>query len=218
MDHAATLTESAVKSSPLGVTWGKLMMWLFLCSDAMSFGALLSMYAALRAASPRWPEPGDILNIPLTAVNTFILICSSVFMVKAFVAAQNNDKNGTVNWLLATILGGATFLGIQVYEYTHLSMHTSVEEIPRLQKYLDLFPDEKHIRPRANNYCATFYATTCFHGMHVFGGVVYLSIVAYLASRGRFLNGNHSPVELVGLYWHFVDLVWIMVFTFIYLI
>jgi heme/copper-type cytochrome/quinol oxidase subunit 3 len=221
LDHAAAIPSSSQYHHgidqpvhpALGVTWGKLMMWLFLCSDAMSFGGLLAAYAAIRAGSDSWPQPNQILNIPLTAFNTFVLICSSVSMVWAFAAAQRNDRKGTVKWLLVTAAGGVLFLSIQVYEYSIfvLGLHHELGE------YAPWVFESGRFVPWSSTYGATFFATTCFHGMHVFGGVVYLSVMAVLAARGRFIN-NASPVELVGLYWHFVDLVWIMVFTFIYLV
>lgn len=191
-------TATKTKSFETGASSGKLAMWIFLGSDALTFAALLAAYGALRIGDPNWPLPTEHLNIPLTAFNTFVLICSSVSMVLALHAAKHDNKDDTVKYLLMTIAGGVFFLGVQVYEYYHL-IHDGIV----LSK--DLFS-------------ATFYATTCFHGMHVFGGVVYLSCIAWAAAQGRYGSKNYDSVEIVGLYWHFVDLVWILVFTFIYLL
>jgi heme/copper-type cytochrome/quinol oxidase subunit 3 len=176
-------------------SWGKLGMWIFLAGDAMSFGGLLAGYAALRLGDPAWPKPSDVLGINLTAVMTFILICSSVSMVKALSAVRHGDRGAFRLWLAATALGGAFFLGCQAYEWTHLIDHG-----------LSL----------ATLFGATFFVLTGFHGAHVTSGVIYLLVI--LSLSGRFDADNNNPVELVGLYWHFVDLVWILIFTFVYLL
>src|SRR6185503_16594082 len=110
MAHAATLSEVERFENQLTPGWGKLMMWIFLCSDAMSFAGLLAAYGAVRLGSSDWPNPAQILDVPLTAINTFILICSSVTMVKALSAIKHGNKSGMLLWLAGTILGGATFL------------------------------------------------------------------------------------------------------------
>jgi len=190
-------------------TGGKVGMWAFIAQDGMSFGGLLLAYAVLRITSVEWPNPADILGINLTAFATFWLICSSLTMVMAVQSAKEQDQSATVRWLLLTILGGVGFLGIQFYEYTHLThagigLTTSTWEGESIN----------------NLFGSTFYVVTGFHGLHVFSGVVYLSCITVGAMKGRFTQGglSHSPVELVGLFWHFVDLVWILVFTFIYLL
>lgn len=174
-------------------------MWLFLISDALTFGALLCAYGALRMGSADWPVPSQVLNIPLTAANTFVLICSSVSMVKGLSAIRHGDVKGLQRWLLLTALGGAIFLSIQAYEYHHL---LSVEGL----------------RLRQNLFCATFFSLTGFHGAHVLGGVIYLLITWWRSTKGDFSEANYTRVEVAGLYWHFVDLVWILVFTFVYLL
>jgi cytochrome c oxidase subunit III len=200
MDHAATMDHpmDPAQPSPLSPNWGKIMMWLFLMSDAMSFAGLLCAYAAVRMSNPLWPIPASILGVPLTALNTFILICSSVTMVKAVSAIQKGDVSGLKKFLALTMLGGATFLGIQAYEWTHL-----ITEGLTVTKSL---------------FGATFFVLTGFHGCHVFSGVVYLGFILSAAARGRYSAQRWSSVEIVGLYWHFVDLIWILVFTFVYLI
>ncbi len=199
MAHVATMNEIETYEASLTPGWGKLMMWIFLCSDAMSFAGLLAAYAAVRMGNPDWPVPSSILGVPLTALNTFILICSSVTMVKSLSAIKRGDQKGLVSWLLATILGGATFLGIQAYEWTHLIVHDGLT----IQSSL---------------FGATFFILTGFHGCHVFSGVAYLGCIAFKSARGGYTREHNSPVEIAGLYWHFVDLIWILVFTFVYLI
>ena len=246
------LTEPA--ESPLTPeSWGKLGMWVFLAGDAMSFGALLAGYGALRYGDPTWPKPSSILGIQLTAAMTFLLVCSSVTMVEALAGIRRGDRTRLKNFLLLTILGGITFLALQAYEWNKL-----------------IYLEEQSIR--RNNFGATFFILTGFHGCHVFGGVTYLSAIlgrsfrgasaaivtaavavlatlgvvivtsatmssgmailaalgaggiVYLvatvltAPTGAYSAHANSEVEIAALYWHFVDLIWILVFTFVYLI
>jgi heme/copper-type cytochrome/quinol oxidase subunit 3 len=178
-------------------------MWIFLAGDAMTFGTLLAGYGALRAGSIDWPNPSAVLGIPLTAFMTFLLICSSLTMVKALAAIKHGDSKGMRNYLLLTILGGLIFLGCQAYEWTHL-IHGGLG-----------FSSNPY-----GNYLfgATFFAITGFHGCHVTGGVIYLTCIVIQGMRGKYSAENCNSVEILGLYWHFVDLVWIMVFTFVYLL
>jgi heme/copper-type cytochrome/quinol oxidase subunit 3 len=178
-------------------------MWVFLAGDAMSFGGLLAAYGALRFGSSDWPVPANVLGIGLTAFMTFLLICSSVTMVKGLDAIKHNDVAGMRNFLLLTVLGGVIFLGLQAYEWTHL-MHRGLG--------LTGNPWGSSL------FGTTFFMTTGFHGCHVFGGVVYLSCIAIQGMRGKYSAQNYNAVEIAGLYWHFVDLIWILVFTFVYLI
>ena len=182
----------------LGAAWDKLMMWLFLGSDAMGFAALLGVYAALRFGDERWPVPQEVLGINFTALMTFVLICSSVTMVKSYEAIQKDDRVGCWRWLFATFLGGVFFLAGQCYEYTHLVEHG--------------------ITLGSSNFAATFFCTTGFHGCHVLGGVILLGTALARVSSGQITKYQSNFIENVGLYWHFVDLVWILVFTFIYLV
>ena len=194
-------------------TGGKIAMWMFIAQDGFSFGGLLLAYGLLRIWSDVWPGPGlhvhDILGINLTAFATFVLICSSVSMVLAVDAAQRSDKAKTVSWLLATILGGATFLGIQAYEYTKL-----------VHEGIGFAHSTWEGEPINDLFGSTFYVVTGFHGLHVLSGVIYLTCILFGAMKGKYTQGglSYSPVELVGLFWHFVDLVWILVFTFVYLL
>jgi cytochrome c oxidase subunit III len=181
---------------------GKLGMWIFLLTDAMSFGGLLLAYAILRAGAHHWPDPSTRLGIGFTAVMTFDLILSSVTMVLALSYAQMKDKKKAALFLGLTILGGLLFLGGQVKEYTELIT-------------------EKGGGLGVDTMWSTFFVPTSFHGLHVFTGVTYLSVIFVQTLRGKYTDGPHASannIEIAGLFWHFVDLVWILVFTFIYLI
>jgi len=198
---AATIEPAESPLTP--ESWGKLGMWIFLAGDAMSFGALLAGYGAIRAGSTDWPVPSIVLGIPLTAFMTFLLICSSVTMVMALSAIRRGNAKGMRNFLLLTILGGVVFLGCQAYEWTHL-IHAGLG--------LASNPFGNYL------FGTTFFAITGFHGAHVTGGVVYLTCIMIQGIRGKYSADNCHKVEILGLYWHFVDLVWIMVFTFVYLL
>lgn len=183
-------------------TPGKIGMWIFLTTDAMSFSGFLIAYAYLRTKL-EWPHPADYFGIALSSFATFLLICSSVSMVLAIEACKHKDRKGMLNWLLATIAGGVIFLGIQAYEYTHL-VHAGIT--------LTSFKDGTSL------FGSTFYLVTGFHGLHVLTGVIYLICEYFNARRGDYDHGNYNRLEILGLFWHFVDLVWILVFTFIYLL
>ena len=183
-------------------TPGKLGMWIFLTTDAMSFSGFLLAYAVLRA-NMNWPHPADHLGIALSGFATFILICSSVSMVLSIDACKLKQRKQMLWWLGATIAGGVIFLGIQVYEYQHL-VHLGIT--------LTSFSEGNNL------FGSTFYMITGFHGMHVLTGVIYLICLFVQAYKGKYDDGNINMLEIGGLFWHFVDLVWILVFTFIYLL
>ena len=174
------MSQAAVAEHDLGIepaespltpeSWGKLGMWVFLAADAMSFGGLLAGYGALRYGDPTWPVPKDILGVQLTAFMTFLLICSSVTMVEALAAIRQGDQRGLRRFLMLTVMGGMTFLGLQAFEWTKLILHEG-QSIAR------------------NNFGATFFILTGFHGCHVFGGVTYLSAVLGRSVRGASLVG-----------------------------
>lgn len=199
MTHAAVMLPPAPAEPGAGVYNEKLGMWVFLGSEVMFFTALIGSYIILRVAHPvPWAEPGEVLNVPITAVNTFLLICSSVTMVKAFASVQQGRQAGLVRWLIATVLIGATFVGVQIYEYAELVA--------------------KGFVPSEGVFGSTFYTMTGFHGFHVTIGVLCLMFVTWRAFRGHYTAQDHRGVEVVGLYWHFVDLIWIILFTIVYLI
>lgn len=206
MSHGATISASHPMEG-MKVYNLKLGMWVFLLSEVMFFSSLIGAYIILRFAHPeQWAEPNVVLNVPLTGFNTFMLICSSVTMVKAFAAIEHGDQAGLRKWLIATIILGSAFVGIQVFEYIKLAHEGFV--------------------PVAANYAAeggplygsTFYTMTGFHGAHVTIGVLALIFTAIKAFRGKYSAVDYGGVEIMGLYWHFVDLVWIILFTIVYLI
>jgi len=176
---------------------GKFAIWLFLATEVMFFTGLIGAYIVLRSASSSWPNPAERLAVDLTAFNTFVLITSSWMMVKSLFAAEAGDKAGLLKWLGLTILGGSLFVGIQVYEYFELYHHGAL--------------------PSTDIFWSTFYVTTGFHGFHVIVGVIWLICAWVAAFRGKYTPQNYLGLELAGLYWHFVDLVWVLLFTIIYL-
>jgi heme/copper-type cytochrome/quinol oxidase subunit 3 len=176
---------------------GKFATWLFLATEVMFFTGLIGTYIVLRMGSPVWPNPESRLAVDITAGNTFLLITSSWTMVRALQAIQKGDQKGLVRWLFATIVGGAMFVSVQAYEYVELLRHGST--------------------PNVDIFWSTFYAMTGFHGLHVVVGVIWLICVWIGALRGTFTKESYLRIELAGLYWHFVDLVWVLLFTIVYL-
>jgi heme/copper-type cytochrome/quinol oxidase subunit 3 len=197
-DVVDVMAPPADREVGTGVYNEKVGMWIFLASEVMFFTALIGTYIILRFAHPEaWTAPGQTLNVPVTAVNTFLLICSSVTMVKAFAAVQDGDQRGLRLWLVATCVIGASFVGVQAYEYREL-IH-------------------KGFTPSEGLYGSTFFTMTGFHGFHVTMGVICMAFVTWQAFRGKYTQQDHRGVEVIGLYWHFVDLVWIILFTIVYL-
>jgi heme/copper-type cytochrome/quinol oxidase subunit 3 len=194
----------------------KLGMWVFLTSEVMFFTGLIGAYIILRFGAGAWGLPGvaieeggSPLNIQLTAVNTFLLICSSVTMVKAFASIEQGDQRSLRLFLVGTVLLGSTFVGVQIVEYVKLAQEGF---LPRCGAELAATV------PNCNLFASTFYTMTGFHGMHVSLGVLSMIWVTVKAFRGKYTKENHGGVEVIGLYWHFVDLVWILLFTIVYLI
>jgi heme/copper-type cytochrome/quinol oxidase subunit 3 len=183
--------------------------------DGLSFGGLLIGGAALRASAHAWPGPGEILNVPLTAFNTFLLICTSFTMVMALNSIQKGDQKGLVKFLTATMVGGLLFLGIQVWEYSHFI--TGSHELAASLEGAG-FVGATSFLPNTSMYGSIFYVTTSFHGLHVLSGVIYIFVILLQAKKGAYTADNFDRVEILGLFWHFVDLIWIFVFTVIYLI
>ncbi len=202
--HAAAHAVVEPAESPLTPeSWGKLGMWIFLAGDAVGFGTLLAAYGGMRATSADWPNPYAVLGINLTAAMTFLLICSSVTMVKALEWLGRGDRGKAKLFLFFTALGGAIFVGCQAYEWTHL-IHRGL--------HIDGNPWGAAL------FGTSFFIVTGFHGLHVSAGVIYLLCVIGVVSRRPNPAASYNVVEITGLYWHFVDLVWIMVFTFMYLL
>ncbi len=186
--------------SPFAMSWQKLMMWVFLVTDALLFAGFLAAYGFIRTASGAWPDQGDVFTMPLIGLMTFTLITSSATMATAVGAAHRKDLKTAVRFVLFTALGGAAFLGMQATEWTQL-----IQEGARL--------GGNPWGPTA--FSSFFFMITGFHGTHVLIGVVILLITATRLRSGK---AKAEGVELAGLYWHFVDLVWVFIFTTFYLI
>lgn len=262
-------------NQPFKASYGKLMMWYFLLSDAFTFAGFLIAYGALRFSMPTWPVPdfvfstfpGGLENKPLlfVTVMTFILLASSYTMVRAVQEGHRENKNGVVFWMVLTIVGGFAFLGCQAWEWNkligaeHMTIYdnpfgTHVEDGTYLQgdghgikagdtfKAGDSYLIHKHdgewtplqyettneegrkivksqsLGPKA--FGALFFFITGFHGFHVFSGVLFLIIIAVNSATGLYVKrrNGYEMVEKIGLYWHFVDLVWVFVFLLFYLL
>lgn len=201
-EHAAPTTTTWPRDAQFGTaSSGKIGMWIFLVSDALSFAGLLLAYGILRGGATVWRHPGEPqLGVNFTAGLTFLLICSSVTMVLGYAAALDGRRREAATWLALTALGGALFLCGQYQEYFGIWSAGLTKEGLVLG---------------GSAYASTFYVITSFHGAHVFSGVVFI-----LVTLVRWLRGSATPaqVELLGLFWHFVDLIWILVFTFVYLL
>lgn len=316
IEHDNVVPGADCMPSSLGLSNSKLGIWFFLVSEIMFFAGLIGAYVVLRFGTAGWPDPYNILAVRITAINTFLLICSSVTMVKAFQWSDHGQHKRAITYLIATILMGASFVGIQAFEYTHLiekptasllhhvedlmaehgiaipaeadrarrierpkiisvSMNEDTEESSRtaaqdavlltaftllhegrpavegsgesrleaemfaeewdrevmnqaILPLLVVFPDDRTIRklglhhnlypqgfaPDRDVFTSTFYIMTGFHGAHVSAGVIWLIVVLCLYVTGK---RSTLSLELAGLYWHFVDLVWIILFTIVYL-
>jgi cytochrome c oxidase subunit 3 len=187
-------------SLPLGASSQKVMMWIFIVSDALLFLTMLVGYGMMRIASPHWPDAGEVFHLSLIALMTFLLISSSATMGSAVTAAANGDFAAAKRFILFTVLGGAAFLGMQAYEWSSLigegvSLTANPWNVPL--------------------FGAAFFLITGFHGTHVLSGLVILLITVLRIGAGK---TTAQGVELAGLYWHFVDLVWVFIFTLFYLI
>ncbi len=264
--------------SPFNVSYGKLMMWYFLLTDAFTFAGFLIAYGALRFSSPVWPVPDVVfekipffseVSAPLVFVTfmTFVLIISSVTMVRAVQEGHRENKKGVVFWMFLTILGGATFLGCQAWEWTTMIAHenTTIHTNPfsahlEAGTYLEdahghayeagteaeafregdgylihkdhetnefiqrAYRTESGVEGRLSfgptAFGALFFSITGFHGFHVFSGVLFLSIILINVAGGTYTKrkNGYEMVEKIGLYWHFVDLVWVFVFLVFYLL
>ena len=266
-------------AEPMRASYGKLMMWYFLVSDAFTFAGFLIAYGALRFSMPTWPEADFVFasfpfvkgHLPLVFVTvmTFILIFSSVTMVRAVQEGHRENSRGVVFWMLLTILGGASFLGCQAYEWTTLiaaenmtvtqnpfgrhiadgiylnsdgTEAKNADGTPKTFKKDDSYLLHRHegkfdipkIRYTSGAYAgqtteaafgpkafgALFFFITGFHGFHVFSGVLFLTIIMLNAAGGLYAarRNGYEMIEKIGLYWHFVDLVWVFVFLVFYLL
>ena len=190
-DHNAHGSSNGISNIKLG-------MWLFLGSECLLFGGLISTYMLYRGRVSQGPTPSQVFDIPFTSVSSFVLLMSSLTMVLAVSSAAKKDDRGTALWLVVTALLGATFVGGQVYEFTAfksegLGFGTSL-------------------------FSSSFYTLTGFHGVHVTVGIIMLMAMVGIIQRSEFPGSKAETIEMIGLYWHFVDIVWIVIFTLIYLI
>ena len=181
-----------------GLSNEKLAMWTFLGSECLLFGALISTYFLYRGKSISGPKPKDIYDIPYTSVSSFVLLMSSLTMVLALAAIQRGDHRRLRVWLIATALLGASFIAGQVYEFTSF-----------IREGLTI---------KTNLFGSSFFVLTGFHGVHVTLGIIMLLSLWNLSLRGKLPQEKSEVVEIAGLYWHFVDVVWIVIFTVVYLI
>ena len=196
-----------------GVPWGKAMMWVFLVSDTFIFTCFLVGYMSVRMSTVEpWPNPSEVfalqafgVSVPLLliAIMTFVLISSSGTMAMAVNMGYQRRKEAATNLILVTALLGATFVGMQAFEWSKLIL-------------------DEGVRPWSNpfgapQFGAVFFMVTGFHGLHVSAGVIYLLTIAFRIRRGKYDESNFEIVEITGLYWHFVDLVWVFIFALFYL-
>jgi cytochrome c oxidase subunit 3/cytochrome o ubiquinol oxidase subunit 3 len=185
--------------SATGLDSRKLGMWAFLASECLFFGALISSYLLYRSRAPEGVHtPHDVYDIPYTSVSSFVLLMSSLTMVLALAAIQRGDHRRLRIWLLATALLGTVFIGGQVYEFT-------------------VFTHEG-VNLSSSVAGTSFFVLTGFHGMHVTGGILWLLSLVGVSMRGKLPVERSLDVEIAGLYWHFVDVVWIVIFTVVYLV
>jgi len=181
-----------------GLSNNKLGMWLFLGSECLLFGGLISTYMLYHGRTQGGPKPSQVYDIPFTSISSFILLMSSLTMVLAVAAIQRGDHRRLRIWLLTTALLGSFFIAGQVYEFT-------------------VFVKEG-MGFTTNAASSAFYTLTGFHGAHVTIGIIMLLSTVALSFRGRIPPHRAEAVEIVGLYWHFVDVVWVLIFTIVYLI
>ena len=198
MAHAVEPAHHPEEETTTGINHRKLLMWVFLGSDCMFFGALIATYMVYRGQSLNGPYPIDIINVPVTTISTFVLLCSSFAMVQALAATNRNDQKGIRIWLLATAFMGAIFIGFQIFEFNSFK--------------------NEGLTLGVNLFGASFFTLTGFHGAHVTLGVIWLLGMYVMALKGRVGPATALDVEILGLYWHFVDIVWIVIFTLLYLI
>ena len=193
-------TAHAISTNPMSVIntdvpSPKLGVWLFLASEIMSFTGLFAAYLVLRLSNPAWPGSDGHLSVGVGTFNTFLLICSSMTIVMSHAAAQEGCQGPAKAWLLATIVLGLAFLGIKGTEYAAKFHH--------------------EIFPKTNIFWSCYFTLTGLHGLHVLGGVI---TNLWVLSFKKFDRSNTHYLELAGLYWHFVDIVWIFLFPLLYLL
>ena len=194
MSHASHALDHHTST---GLDNRKVAIWTFIGSECLFFASLISTYLVYKGRDTSGPTPDEILQIPLVTFGTALLLFSSLFVVLALNGAQRGNRKALIGWLAATIICGLFFIGMQVYEFQHF-MHEG-------------------LKLQTNLFGATFYTLTGFHGTHVTIGVIWLITVFITALRGKLPPGKALNLEMAALYWHFVDVVWIVIFPVVYL-
>ena len=197
---AQTLNRWDGGACPFDAGWRKVMMWWFIVTDGLLFAGFLASYGYARILAFHWPDQADVFSLKYIAAMTFVLISSSATMASGVDAARRGERGAALQWVTLTAVGGAIFLGMQAYEWSHL-----IGEGARL-----------NANPWGDaSFGAYFFLLTGFHGTHVLTGVIVLTTTAIRSARGL---TKAEGVEMAGLYWHFVDLVWVFIFTLFYLL
>ncbi len=196
--HAPAAAAGPSHHTSTGLSNTKLAMWVYLGSDCLLFGSLISTYLLLRHRSVTGPGPNQVFDIPFTSVSSFVLLMSSLTMALAVAAITRGDIHRNRAWLATTAMLGAVFIGGQVYEFTTFY--------------------REGLGYTTNIFGSAFYTLTGFHGVHVSVGIVMLMSLLVTSLRGNLGPERAETVETIGLYWHFVDIVWILIFTVVYLI
>ena len=233
MAETAVSNHEGDHQTSTGLNHRKMLMWVFLGSDCMFFATLIATYLVYKGKSLSGPMPIDVFSIPVTTVSTFVLLMSSMSMVLAYAALTKNNLKGFRIWMISTAIMGATFIGFQVYEFSSFAHHhvdincSSPGELTDYEQHI--FDEgcsngeahaESHegLKPQTNLFGTTFYTLTGFHGAHVTLGIVWLlSLLLLSFKKGMITPEKNLDVDLAALYWHFVDVVWIVIFTVVYL-
>jgi heme/copper-type cytochrome/quinol oxidase subunit 3 len=195
---SAHATAHAHPPTATGLNTWKVGFWTFMGSETLFFGTLISTYMVYKGQSVTGPFSSELLDIPITSVSTFVLLMSSLAVVLALGFLQEGKRGLALFWTMAIIVLGATFLGFQAYEFTHFY--------------------HEGLKLQTNLFGSSFFVLTGFHGAHVTVGVIWLLLLWIDMLRGRLLPHDSLRLEIAGLYWHFVDIVWIVIFTLVYLI
>lgn len=198
MNSSSTTDQEHMAETTTGIDHRKMLIWAFLASECMFFGTLITTYLVYYGKSIVGPYPEDLFDIPVTSVSTFVLLMSSLMMVLAYNGISNGNVRRFRVWILCTAILGATFLGFQVFEFYEFAHHG--------------------LTPRTNLFGSSFFTLTGFHGAHVTVGVIWLLSLFGYSFRSNLAKDHGLNVDMAALYWHFVDVVWIVIFTVVYLI
>ena len=235
MAEAATVPHGEEhEATTTGLSHRKLLTWAFLGSDCMFFGSLIATYVVYSGTRVVGPYPEDVFSIPVTSVSTFVLLMSSMSMVLAYSALTRGSLKGFRIWIVSTALLGMTFLAFQVFEFRDFANHevhfdcaaVGTDKLTEFEKTFASrcgpgdaeFSEQHGLTPQTNLFGTTFFTLTGFHGAHVTLGVVWLLSLFFLSFKaGGVTPERNLDVDLAALYWHFVDVVWIVIFTVVYL-